>query len=68
MKKLVIFASIALAVALSATSVLAEDIQKRLGVTGRLGFLVPSDSDLNDFKLETDIGFVFGGGVIHRTQ
>lgn len=65
MKKLVIFASIALAVALSATSVLAEGIEKRFGVTGRLGFLVPSDSDLNDFKLETDVGFMFGGGLIY---
>lgn len=65
MRKLFIGASIALAVAFSAGSVFAASIQNRFGVTGRLGFIAPSDSDFNDFKLNSDVGFIGGGGIIY---
>ena len=64
-EKFLVCVSVALVVALSAGSVLAESIEHKFGVTGRLGFLNPSDSDFNNFKLETDVGFVGGGGIIY---
>lgn len=67
MRKKLALLCLAAAVCLSATSALAESIKGKLGVTGRLGFLVPADSDIgaNKSKFETDAGFAFGGGFIY---
>ncbi len=46
-------------------SAMAENINGRFGVTGQIGFLIPADSDFNEYKLETDTGFNFGGGLIY---
>ena len=61
------FTALCLTVALTGTSgvALADSIKGRLGVTGRLGFIVPAESDFDDSKLETDAGFIGGGGVIY---
>lgn len=37
----------------------------KLGVTARLGFLAPADSDVGPYKIETDAGFNYGGGLIY---
>ena len=63
MRKIINIAAITLALlSLAAATVFAEDGGK-LGVTGRLGFLIPADSDLGNFKIETDAGFNYGGGL-----
>jgi outer membrane protein len=43
----------------------AENIKGRIGVTGRLGFAVPADSDAYGINVSTDPGFIGGGGVIY---
>jgi len=52
-----------------ASNALADSIRDRFGVTGRIGFLVPADSEFNDSsrsrKSDTDTGFVGGGGFIY---
>ncbi|ACM22115.1 outer membrane protein, putative [Geotalea daltonii FRC-32] len=58
-------ACIALSMGVTAGSAFAGSIQNRLGVTGRLGFIIPTDSDLNDFKINSDAGFIGGGGIIY---
>lgn len=65
MKRLLIVAGIAVAVAGISGTALADSIKGRIGVTGRLGFIVPAESDFDDRKLETDVGFIGGGGVIY---
>jgi outer membrane protein len=65
MKKYVMCACLLVVVAVSASSAMAESIAGRVGITGRIGFLIPSDNDFDDRKLETDAGFVGGGGLIY---
>ncbi len=65
-KKLALFC-LAAAVTLSAVPAMAESIKGKFGVTGRIGFIVPADSDVgvDKSKFETDAGFVGGGGFIY---
>jgi outer membrane protein len=65
-KKFALFC-LAAAVTLSASTAMAENIKGKFGVTGRIGFIVPADSDVGPTKskLETDAGFVGGGGFIY---
>lgn len=66
MKRIIVTLGVALLVAVGAGQALADSsIAGKLGVTGRIGFLVPADSDFNTQKLETDAGFNFGGGLIY---
>ncbi|GAM09554.1 hypothetical protein OR1_01834 [Geobacter sp. OR-1] len=51
--------------AISSAPTEAQNIKGKAGVTGRLGFIIPSDSDLGPYKIETDAGFNFGGGFIY---
>lgn len=46
---------------LMAISAQADSIRGRVGVTGRLGFIVPSNSD----DIATETGFIGGGGLIY---
>lgn len=50
---------------LAAGTAMADSIRERLGVTGRIGFLVPSDSELSGLVVGTDTGFIGGGGLIY---
>jgi outer membrane protein len=55
-------------VSLLAGTAHAENIAGRIGVTGRIGFLVPADSETTlgaKQNIGTDVGFVGGGGVIY---
>ncbi len=65
MKKWCLAFSLGAVLAMAAGAVHAEDIKGRLGVTGRLGFAVPADSDAFGYNVSTDPGFVGGGGVIY---
>jgi outer membrane protein len=49
---------------------LSDNIKGRLGITGKLGFLVPADSDAISTgivigRAHTDTGFIGGGGFIY---
>jgi outer membrane protein len=50
---------------LAAGTALADSINGRVGVTGRLGFIVPSDSDILGPNVSTDAGLIGGGGLIY---
>jgi len=67
MKKSIIFYCMVVSLVLTAGVAMADGIQGRLGVTGRIGFLVPSDSEAFAVpsNLNTDVGFVGGGGFIY---
>lgn len=62
-----IIAAVALAVSAMMVDVAAaENLTGRLGVTGRLGFTVPADSDWQTAgPLDSDTGFIFGGGFLY---
>ena len=68
MKKLSSIICCAAVAALAALPACAEDISGKLGVTGRLGFTVPADSEFTDIfphaTIDTDTGFTGGGGVL----
>jgi len=44
---------------------MADSIQGRLGVTGRVGFMVPAENDVDFNNNKTDVGFIGGGGFIY---
>jgi outer membrane protein len=68
MKKLIIITCLASAVALTAGTAIADSIKGRVGVTGKIGFLLPADSD-SDFRFSsknnTDAGIIGGAGLIY---
>jgi outer membrane protein len=65
MKRLVFLATLVAVLTLAAGAALADNIAGRIGVTGRLGFVVPADSDLFGLNVSTDTGFIGGGGLIY---
>ncbi len=70
MKKVVVFVCVTAVLTLIAGTAMAESIKGRIGVTGRIGFLVPADSELTDdsgflTNASTDVGFNGGGGFIY---
>lgn len=65
MKKFFFSAALIAVLTLAAGSALADNINGRLGVTGRLGFIVPADSDIDGFNVSTDTGIIGGGGLIY---
>ena len=69
MKRCSLMIGFAAVLLLSAGSAFADNIAGRFGVTGRVGFLVPADSEDTSLGLTsnigTDTGFVGGGGFIY---
>ncbi|HTG81154.1 MAG TPA: outer membrane beta-barrel protein [Geobacteraceae bacterium] len=65
MKKWCVLVSMGAAFALAAGAAQADDIKGRVGITGRIGFVVPSDSDISGFNISTDAGIIGGGGLIY---
>ena len=68
MKKLIILACLTASVSLAAGTVLADSIKGKLGVSGKIGFLVPADNEPNlvvRTKNGTDVGFIGGGGFLY---
>jgi len=65
MKKLLVLACAAATLSLAAGPAMADSIQGKLGVTGRIGFMIPSDGDFGPFNNKTDAGITGGGGLIY---
>ena len=65
MKKLIIITCLASAVAMTTGTAMADSIKGRLGVTGKIGFLVPADNDSDFYHNKTDVGFVGGASLIY---
>ncbi|NVN91215.1 MAG: outer membrane beta-barrel protein [Desulfuromonadales bacterium] len=65
MKKLIVLACAAATLSLASGNAHADSIKGRVGVTGKIGFLVPSDGDIGPYKNKTDVGFIGGGGIIY---
>lgn len=65
MKKLIVLACLATTVSLTATAAMADSIKGKLGVTGKMGFILPADNDAENRHNNTDAGFITGGGLIY---
>lgn len=65
MKRVFVLVCAAAILSLAAGNATAESIKGKLGVTGRIGFQIPSDGDFNDRVNSTDTGFIGGGGFIY---
>lgn len=65
MKKLLVLACAAATFSLATGSADADSIKGKIGVTGKIGFLIPSDGDIGPYKNETDAGFIGGGGILY---
>ncbi|HBG06860.1 MAG: hypothetical protein A2075_04670 [Geobacteraceae bacterium GWC2_58_44] len=65
MKKLIAVACLASTVALCAGTAMADSIGGRVGVTGRIGFLIPADNNSDFHNNDTDAGLVGGVGLIY---
>jgi outer membrane protein len=70
-RKFIVLCAAALLGMWAGTAVAADSIQGRLGVTGRIGFVVPADSEGEVSigptigTIHTDTGFIGGGGLIY---
>jgi len=64
MKKLIVLACLAVTVSLTAATAMAGSIKGKLGVTGKLGFILPSDNDADLRNNNTDAGITAGAGLI----
>ena len=65
MKKLIVFACLATAVTMTASTAMADSIKGRVGVTGRIGFLAPADNNAEFSNNRTDAGLIAGVGLIY---
>jgi outer membrane protein len=65
MKKLLVLACATAAISLAAGPAMADSIKGKLGVTGKIGVLLPADGDFGPFNNKTDAGFIGGGGLIY---
>ena len=65
MKKIITIACLATIVSATSGTAMADSIKGKLGVTGKIGIMVPADNnaDLNDNK--TDAGLIGGAGLIY---
>ena len=61
MKRCFFSATLMAVLTLAAGTALADNINGSIGVTGRLGFIVPADSG----SVSTDTGIIGGGGLIY---
>ena len=65
MKKLIVLACLATTISMTAGTAMADSIKGKLGVTGRIGFLVPADNTAENLNNKTDTGFIAGAGLIY---
>lgn len=65
MKHLLVMACAIATLSLAAGTAIADSIKGRVGITGKIGIMAPSNGDYGSYKNETDAGFVFGGGLIY---
>lgn len=65
MKKILVLVCATATLSLAAGSAMADSIKGKVGVTGKVGFQIPADSDHGPYKVDTDTGIAFGGGLIY---
>jgi outer membrane protein len=69
MKKIIVLACLATTISMTASAAMADSIKGKLGVTGRIGFLVPADNTADPApgfpNNKTDTGFIGGAGLIY---
>ncbi|MSN26231.1 MAG: outer membrane beta-barrel protein [Geobacter sp.] len=65
MKRFLVFVLAATTLSLAAGNASADNIKGKVGVTGKIGFQIPSNGDIGPYKNETDTGFIGGGGFIY---
>lgn len=65
MKKLLVLACATATMSLAAGTAIADSIKGKLGVTGKIGVMIPADGDIGPYKNKTDVGFIGGGGLIY---
>lgn len=65
MKKLIAVACLASTVAMTAGTATADSIKGKLGVTGKIGIMVPADNDSDSYNNDTDAGLIGGVGLIY---
>ena len=65
MKTLIAAACLASVIALTAGTAMADSIKGKVGVTGKIGFLLPADNESDGFNNKTDAGFIGGAGLIY---
>jgi len=65
MKKLLVLACATAALSMTTGIALADSIKGKLGVTGKIGFVIPSDGDIGPYKNDTNVGFIGGGGLLY---
>ena len=69
MRNYVVIAVIVVMAVLLSGNAMAESLKGKFGVNGRLGFIIPADSDKNDpagrLLVNTDAGITGGGGFIY---
>lgn len=65
MKKLIALICLAATVSVTSGPALANSINGNLGLTGKIGFLVPADNESDFYHNRTDAGFIGGGGLIY---
>jgi outer membrane protein len=66
MKKIFVRLSLLVVVILVASNSIADSIKNRLGITGRVGLIVPSDSrEIATGTVGTNTDFIGGGGLMY---
>lgn len=65
MKKLLVLVCATATFSLAAGTAIADSIKGKIGVTGKIGFMVPADGDIGSRDNHTDTGFVGGGGLLY---
>lgn len=65
MKKFRVLGFIVVCALLLTGTAMADSIQGKIGISGKIGLLIPSNDDFGPYKNSTDAGFVGGGGVIY---
>ena len=66
MKKIIVAVAMVLSMTVLSDFAAAENLTGKFGATGRIGFIVPSDSDWQVAgPLSSDTGFTFGGGLLY---
>jgi outer membrane protein len=65
MKKLLILICATTTLSLAVGTAMADSIKGKIGVTGKIGFMIPADNDLYSHDNNTDTGFIGGAGFIY---
>ena len=58
MKKLLVLVCATATLSLAAGAAMADSIKGKVGVTGKIGFMIPADGDMYSHDNKTDIGFI----------